>query len=352
MTKTAENVKKVGIVGHFGGNSSSYGGQTAKTRTVATELERRFGKERVNRIDTYGGIRAYLRVFFRLPSVLKSCDHFVMLPAHNGVKLLTPAILFWNAFYKKELHYVVIGGWLPNFLKKQKVLAKQLKKFHGIYVETNAMKRALEEQRFANLFVVPNCKELTPISVEEIVYQTQAPYRLCTFSRVMKQKGIEDAVSAVKRANERYDAEVFALDIYGLIDDGDKEWFENAQKNFPGYVQYRGKVPFSESVDVLKTYFALLFPTYYEGEGFAGTLIDAMSAGVPVIASDWKYNPEIVSEDIGFLFPTRDVDAFTEILCCIYEDNSLINDKKETCLVKSRQYLPKNAMQVLIDNMQ
>ncbi len=38
--------------------------------------------------------------------------------------------------------------------------------------------------------------------------------------------------------------------------------------------------------------------------GFAGTLIDAMAAGVPVIASNWKYNPEIVIENVtGRIYP-------------------------------------------------
>jgi glycosyltransferase involved in cell wall biosynthesis len=57
------------------------------------------------------------------------------------------------------------------------------------------------------------------------------------------------------------------------------------QKRFPEYVVYGGVVPFNKSVEVLKDYFAVLFPTYYEGEGFAGTIIDAHSAGVPIIAS-------------------------------------------------------------------
>jgi glycosyltransferase involved in cell wall biosynthesis len=50
---------------------------------------------------------------------------------------------------------------------------------------------------------------------------------------------------------------------------------------------------------VLRDYFALLFPIYYIGEGFAGTAIDAFSAGVPVIASDWKYNSEVIKEGIN-----------------------------------------------------
>ena len=73
-------------------------------------------------------------------------------------------------------------------------------------------------------------------------------------------------------------------------------WFDELKDSFSACVHYGGLVPFYKSVEVLKNYFALLFPTYYEGEGFAGTLIDALAAGVPVIASDWRYNPEIVED--------------------------------------------------------
>ena len=98
----------------------------------------------------------------------------------------------------------------------------------------------------------------------------------------MREKGIEDAVNAVVSVNTDLGVQAFSLDIYGQVDGAQIEWFESLQKKFPSYIRYGGLVPYDKSVDVLKDYFALLFPTYYEGEGFAGTLIDAYSAGVPV----------------------------------------------------------------------
>ena len=40
------------------------------------------------------------------------------------------------------------------------------------------------------------------------------PLPLCTFSRVMKEKGIEDAVYAVRTVNEHFGRTVYTLDIY------------------------------------------------------------------------------------------------------------------------------------------
>ena len=140
----------------------------------------------------------------------------------------------------------------------------------------------------------------------------------------MREKGIEDAVNAVVSVNTDLGVQAFSLDIYGQVDGAQLEWFESLQTKFPSYIRYDGLVPFDKSVDVLKDYFALLFPTYYEVEGFAGTLIDAYSAGVPVIASDWKYNAELVNENVGFVYPTEDQRAFVDNLKAMAVDSTLL----------------------------
>jgi len=271
-----------------------------------------------------------------------------MLPAHNGLRVITPLLSFYNLFYNRKLHYVVIGGWLPEFLQKRKVLARQLKRFDGIYVETSTMKNALDDMGFENVVILPNCKQL-PILSPERLPPLRKPYRLCTFSRVLKEKGIEDAVLAVKAINDAAGEIIYTLDIYGQVDAAQTQWFEDLQKTFPEYIRYGGLVPFDKSVEVLKDYFALLFPTYYDGEGFAGTLLDAMASGVPVVASDWRYNAEIVKEgQTGLLFPARDVDALTERLKTIVTDTEKWNEMRPVCLQEAQKYLPEEVVKVLL----
>ena len=173
------------------------------------------------------------------------------------------------------------------------------------------------------------------------------PYPLCTFSRVMKEKGIEDAVNAVKRVNEQCGRTVYTLDIYGQVDPSQTEWFEKLKNQFPSYVRYGGLVPFDQSVETLKNYYALLFPTYYEGEGFAGTLLDAMAAGVPVIASDWKYNREIVNEKNGVLFETQNVHDLTEKMMSMQNIDSL----KRNCLQEAKKYSSEAAIKAIMDRL-
>ena len=274
----------------------------------------------------------------------------LIFPAHNGLRVYAPLLSFQRKFFKKrKIHYVVIGGWLPQFLTKRKSLEKALKRFDGIYVETNTMKSALEVQGFENVFVMPNCKDLKILSEQELIYPSETPYKLCTFSRVMKEKGIETAVDAVKKVNEKLGYTAYSLDIYGQVDSAQTEWFDALQQKFTANIKYCGVVPSDKSVDVLKEYFILLFPTYYEGEGFAGTLIDAFSAGLPVIASDWKYNIELVNEGVGYVYHTGDQPAFAEILKEVAIKPELLLCKKKLCLKEAEKYRIDSVIRILID---
>lgn len=342
-------MKKVAVIGHYAFGFEYLDGQTIKTKIVSNELSKYYGDDNVLKIDTHGGKKTFFKAPFQVIRALKIAKNIIILPAHNGLRVYAPLLSFFRRFFEnRKLHYVVIGGWLPEFLRNKKWLSKKLKKFDGIYVETNTMKKALEEQGFSNVVVMPNCKELIPLAESALVYAAGEPYKLCTFSRVMKEKGIEDAIDAVKSVNEHFGRTVYELDIYGQVDQNQTEWFEKLCQDFPSYVRYSGLVPFDKSVDVLKNYFALLFPTYYEGEGFAGTLIDALAAGAPVVASDWRYNAEIVIEgETGLLYPTKNNEMFIQKLIWIYENSEQCNNMKTNCIQKAYQYQPKTVIQVL-----
>ena len=202
------------------------------------------------------------------------------------------------------------------------------------------MKRALEEQGFENVFVMPNCKKLTVISENDLVYPEGAPYKLCTFSRVMREKGIEDAIGAVKVINEKYGKTVYSLDIYGQVDAGQQEWFDKISKEFPPYVKYLGQVEYDQSVEVLKKYFALLFPTRYRTEGVPGTIIDAYAAGLPVIASKWENFDNIIDESTGIGYDFESIEALISILDEVQRNPECITDRKKCCLEKYYLFSP------------
>lgn len=343
---------KISIIGHFGFGKTLLNGQTIKTKIVTEELENEYSNNEINKYDTHGGKISVLKLPFQILSALMKSENIIIFPAYNGLRVIAPLLCLANRVFNRSLHYVVIGGWLPTFLDNKRYLAKKLKRFDGIYVETLSMKDELDKRGFHNVYVMPNCKQLEIIDENSIQNDFLKPFKLCTFSRVMKAKGIEDAVMVVQEVNRELKQVAFSLDIYGQIDSDEVEWFSSLEESFPDYIRYEGLVPFGESTKVLKDYYALLFPTYHDGEGFAGTLIDAMAAGLPVIASNWKYNPELVMEGrTGLLYESKNNEKFKECLLYAYNNQSIWNEMKKNCCREAYQFLPQHAVKVLKEHL-
>lgn len=345
-------MKKVCVIGHFGFGKELLNGQTIKTKIVTEELERQLGKKQVMKIDTHGGIKSLLKLPFQTFTALKKCDNIIIFPAHNGLRIITPVLSLENKLFHRKLHYAVIGGWLPNFVENRRFLKKLLQHFDYIYVETSTMKKALEKQGFRNIVIMPNCKKLRILDETELVYNTSEPYKLCTFSRVMKEKGIEDAINAVKSVNNKMGRIAYKLDIYGQVDSEQIEWFEALKKKFPEYVRYKGLVPFDKTVDVVKNYYLLLFPTRFYTEGIPGTIIDAYAAGVPVVASRWESFSDIIYEEktgIGYEFKNNK--ELINMLLFILQNTTTIDTMKRCCLAMCEEYMPSKGYSILIKNL-
>lgn len=341
-------MNRVAVIGHFGVGLNLANGQTIKTKIVTEEVEK-YCEEKAMIIDTHGGLKAVLPVAFGCLKALKKSKNIIMMLTENGLKVCIPILYIFNKIFKRRLHYVVVGGWLPDFLMANPKLINELKSFYRIYVETNNMKKLLNKMDLNNVVVMPNCKPLKILDKPNICTK---PYKLCTFSRVMKEKGIEEAVKAVTLVNEQLGMDFFHLDIYGQIDVKQKEWFDKLKNSFPNYIKYCGVVNFDESVETLKSYFALLFPTYYQGEGFAGTAIDAFSAGIPVLASNWKYNDEVIKEGInGGMFEPKNVNEMVSRLIDMERNPDNWLKMREQCIVEAHKYEPDNVMKILLNEL-
>ena len=337
------------IIGHFSFKKESFDGQTIKTKIVCEEIEKSFPTEKVKKIDTHGHFLSFLKAPFYSYSSVKNSKNILILLGKNGLRRYSPLLFFLNKKRKTKLFYVVIGGWLPSFIGQNKKMIKYLSAFDGIYVETISMKQSLLSMGLCNVFVAPNCKQLNIIEKKDNVHFTEPPFKLCTFSRVMKEKGIEDAINAVSAINEMFSKPVCELDIFGQVDASQRQWFEDLKLSFPNFIRYSGIIPFDKSTEVLANYFLLLFPTYYDGEGFAGTIIDAFAAGLPVVASEWKYNPELISDGkTGLLFETHNVQQLINKILWSIKNVDIIESMRLNCASKAKMFLPENALSNLL----
>ena len=344
---------KVSICGHFGLGKELFDGQTVKTRTVYQALLIYISANTINVIDTYKWKKAPFSLLIKVLKASFNSKNIIILPAHKGIKIFLPLFVFFKRFFGYRLHYIVIGEWLDNLTNNNKWLKFFLKEIDYIYVETEFLKNLLEKNLFLkNVVVMPNFKDLNIISKKDIQLKKLATgnLRFCMFARVMKEKGVEDAINIVHKINNAYGYKKCSLDIYGAIEKNYESNFKNLICKFPQFIRYCGCVEPNKSVEIIKNYDLLLFPTKFYTEGVPGTIIDAYAAGVPVIAAKWQSADEIVKNRItGLLFEFNNIlDFEKKVKEYIELNNDLKYKYKINCLNMSYKFLPENIITRLV----
>lgn len=339
---------KICICGHFGGNKDFYDGQTIKTKNIYNALSKEYGEKEILKIDTYNWKKHPIEFMLKCIKGHKNSSNTIILPAQNGVRIFIPLFIFLNKFSKRKIFYIVVGGWLPDFLKNRNNLIKKMHKLDKIFVETNKMKRDLEDLEINNTDILVNFKNIRPINIQKLEFDI--PYKLCTFSRVMKEKGIEDAINVVKQINEEANKTIYTLDIYGQIDSNYIDKFDMLQKGFPEYIKYKGCIDSNKAVEVISKYFLLLFPTRFKTEGLPGTLIDAYNAGVPVIASNWNSSKEFVEENkTGLIYEFENQEDLKKKIEYAIENKEKIENMRDKCKRFSHMFRPEEAIKPLLN---
>ena len=155
------------------------------------------------------------------------------------------------------------------------------------------------------------------------------------------KKGIEDALRIIQDINNT-EGFVARIDVYGPVQPGCEDWFEQIKDTYKNNLDYKGVVDPHDSVDVLKSYFALLFPTQYFTEGMPGTIIDAMFAGIPVIARRWAWCDNMIQSGYnGISYSFDKPELLKDVLLDAVNNPETILSMKENCLKESNKYSEK-----------
>ena len=341
---------RIGIIGHFGGNEKFNDGQTVKTIAIYDALKR-YGLEDVDRIDTYYIKKnPFIFVSQFLNGGLRDKKYIVLL-SPNGRKVLFPVLSFMSRYMNKDVYHYGIGGRLAREVEEKPKWKKYVSSFKGNWMESVELADQLQKLGVKNAIYLPNFKKLRLMKETELRKEYDEPYKFCTFSRVMKEKGIEDAIDAVREINDEYQREVVSLDIYGPAEEAYMVHL-NELLSQNATCRYCGVIPANESVEALKDYYALLFPTHWKHEGIPGTIIDALSAGVPVIARRWQYCDEMLKDGYtGLIYDFEQPEQLkTKIIYAINHKSDMMVMKKN-CLKKAESYSEEHVIKQIIKEM-
>lgn len=337
------------VCGHHAKGANLADGQTIKTRYVYDALLNRYGSDDIILCDTYLWKKHPIRYLFNCIKSAWQSDNVIILSSDNGIKVFVPLFFLVSLFNSAKLHYVAIGGWQYQYFQKNRLATNIVKRFAGFYSETIWLQLKLESMGFKNVYTIPNFKNLKIIPKTAIPKFRVEPLPLCIFSRINKEKGIEDAINAINDINSQNKRTTYTLDIYGQIEEAYKDRFTQLESKFPDYIQYKGVADEAKSTEMLKDYYMLLFPTRYQTEGIPGTIIDAYSAGLPIISSRWDSFSDIIIEGkTGLGYDMGNYEEFVKLLYyCSKPDN--ISSYRASCIDEAYKYTSDEALLPLYD---
>ena len=318
--------KKIGFIGNFG-DKNIIGGQIAKTRELFAAMLRRKNVSQllVDEFLREGLVKEeilpdcfsvldlnnknYFYFVTQLVKVFSTSHSIVIIMSSSSYFKLLPVFSFLNRIYKRVLYEFVIGGTRQERIGKRELYYE--KQFKRIFVESNYMKNSYYKLGLYNTMYMPNFKCVSPISVKEVENRDFSVVKCCTYSRIDEKKGVDIAIKVMNYLMNK--SNKITLDIIGPVDNSYRKAFEELLKNAPQNVKYVGYIDGNISKQILQKYDILVFPTQWETEGFPGSFIDAMQAGLVILSTDKENFKDVIHDgENGFLLHKSDITGFAE----------------------------------------
>lgn len=273
-------------------------------------------------------------IFLKMLSVLLFVRNAkVVISCESGAASIIKFLYYFRL--QKEVFYWVVGCGFPTRIGEGKLKANHFHFLKKIIVQSPDMVRTLNDAGLNNAVYIPNSKPIYSVSAP---HKEDSVIRFVFLSRIVPSKGIEYILNSTKRLNEDGLQSRFKVIFYG--NSSDYPEFIDLLKGIDNVVYY-GLLDLTkkEGYESLAVNDIMLFPTFYEGEGFPGVCIDAFISGLPIVATDWHCNKDIVSDGInGFIIPPKDEDALYVVMKKAIEGRIPLESMKRACYDEAKKY--------------
>lgn len=331
--------KKIILIGGIG-RPGEFGGELTKNKLIAGRLEELGYK--VIGADTAGASRHPWRLL-RIPAALLRGGRRAPVIFSTSFANVRPIVKALGALNPgRRLVYWVIGGNLADRIANGPYRPGDFNPFSHILVEGKKMVEDLSALGLRGLRHVPNFKQLTfmPDAKDKRIAPREG-LRCVFFSRIIPEKGVGLILDACERLKERG----LTVDFYGEIDPAYRQEFLSRIDSLDN-AAYRGTLDFfnPSGLQTLSGYHLTLFPTYWRGEGFPGVVVDSLAASVPILASRWNLNEEVLPQGCGFFCEPRDGESLISALTAITDNPERLNPMFARCAEEAARFDVRNVI--------
>ncbi len=318
------------------------GGEEFKNQMLYHKLKQEAFK--VEFIDTHFWSKKPMIWFNILLNVfVKRYDSIIISASSVSTYRLLKIIRFFRPSILNKITYLVVGGYFPQGIKEKKFDWRVYLHLKNIVVQGNLLKNTLlGHSNLSNVKVLPNFKSFIKFKAQ--LLNKDNIFRFVYVGRISKSKGIGEILEAITLLKAKHSN--FYVTFYGPVEDTFK--LESSNARYGGIFDIQSNS--NEVYAKLSTYNVMLFPTYWKGEGFPGVIIDAFIAGLPVIATDWNMNKEIIEEGInGFLIEPKSTEALVQKMLWVMENKSNLKVISENNQRRANDYHIDNVLPKLLD---
>lgn len=329
--------QRIIFIGPLGGNNpkGKYNGATIKNQQLVRRLKDLGLK--VSCINTQTAKILWIKVFLLFKAFFFPNLKIIVSASFKGAyKLLTYLPLFING---NRIFYWVIGGALAEKIQQNNLNIEKYKNIARIIVEGEKMALDLRDLGLDNTYYLPNFKALPTFPIKKNNSRSRV-IKFVFLSRIIPEKGCDIIFEACRILRNKELPRDFIVNFFGPIDTDYKEDFFLQLGKSPN-LNYNGCLNLNllDNYKILGENDVFLFPTFWPTEGFPGSLIDAFIAGLPVLATDWNLNGDIVSNgQTGYLLPIKDSQALAEQMLHLISNPEKVEEMCQNCLKTAVEY--------------
>ena len=259
-------------------------------------------------------ITAYFSILYQISSKLNKIDYISLHGTAKDYLYLAPFVTLLSKIMNKKYSLRKFAGNFDEFYNKvnfiKKVFIKlTLKNSSANFFETKNLVNTFKNHN-KNTYWFPNVR----YSNVKPKFKKRFSRKYVFISQLYESKGVDLILNVSNQLQDDY-----KIDLYGPIKDD--KYNANYFKKFKA--NYCGELPSEEVINTLTQYDILLLPTYYFGEGYPGIIIEAFSVGIPIITTNWRSIPEIVSDKAGFLIEPKNISELKKAILSFNEQNYL-----------------------------
>lgn len=251
---------------------------------------------------------------------------------HCAQKQQLPLVFTYHTMYDQYVHYVPMAQDLAKKLTVQYSKYYCNKCDHIVVPSREVKKKLIREEIVTPITVIPTGVPLHKFVdgdsrwLNEHYPATRNKQILLFVGRLAKEKNLEFLLHAFQVIHERNPDTVLVLVAGGPMEEALKELSGHLELEQNQAVIFTGSVPFEQLVHIYYSSRLFVFTSKTETQGLV--LLEAMAAGLPIVAIRAGGVEDMIDHECNGLLCSDDLEQFVQAVCFLLNDEQTYTKMK------------------------